>query len=448
MRSGRAIVVALVACLAAVTAVAPAHAQVGTSLDQRYRQALETMLSDLADPEKSFEFAQLAVEIGDLRGAIAAFERMLLINPRLGNIELELGVLYLRTGNAVLARYHISEALRAPNVPIPVRARAERYLAIAGSESTRNFFHGELSVGYRYDSDANSGPDSPFVTVYDPFLGQAVSAKLSGSAQKRSDYLTQLLGHLSHSYAFSGGAGSSWDTTLAASGAFYKSLTNLNQWSLNLDTGPTVALGPDPDAPFQIRPYATGAYSQLDGYSYLQGAGGGLILRKIYESRSATSLQLQYLHQEFKDLPGILLNDRTGNYYSADFSQLWQVGRWQWGLYLSGARNGAVAEYQSFDNYGGGLSARVLIGGNGSKPPWSIAVNADRREYHYSSPDPLIDPGMKRTDGRSDAGLVIDVPLTRYFSINLAANYVKNDSNLPNFEYKDSGGNVSFVARF
>jgi hypothetical protein len=50
------------------------------------------MMQDLSDPERPFEFAEAAGEVDDVRGAIAALERILPLNPNLPNIALELGV--------------------------------------------------------------------------------------------------------------------------------------------------------------------------------------------------------------------------------------------------------------------------------------------------------------------------------------------------------------------
>lgn len=77
--------------------------QAGTSLQTEYERAYDAMLADLSDPEKSFRFAELAVRVGDINGAINALERILLLNPALDNIRLELGLLYHRVGNAAVA---------------------------------------------------------------------------------------------------------------------------------------------------------------------------------------------------------------------------------------------------------------------------------------------------------------------------------------------------------
>ena len=65
-----------------------------SKLEREYQARFDAMMADLANPERSFEFVQIAVKTGDLRGAIAALERILKIQPDLSNIKLELGLQY------------------------------------------------------------------------------------------------------------------------------------------------------------------------------------------------------------------------------------------------------------------------------------------------------------------------------------------------------------------
>ena len=106
-------------------------------------------MQDLGNPELSFEFAEAAVAVGDVRGAIAALERILLINPNLPNIALELGVLYYTVGNNALAAQYLKQVLTAPQVPAPMRQRAQATLAAAEAAVTRHQFHGQLFAGLR-----------------------------------------------------------------------------------------------------------------------------------------------------------------------------------------------------------------------------------------------------------------------------------------------------------
>ncbi|MGH8658984.1 MAG: hypothetical protein ACREV4_11065, partial [Gammaproteobacteria bacterium] len=178
----------------------------------RYEQALQAMQADLADPERSFEFVEAAVAVGDLRGAIAALERILLINPKLANIKLELGVLYLQVGSAQLAQSYLRQALEAPDVPELVRVRAEEMLARAEAAASRHRFTGLLSLAGRFDTNANAAPAS--VRFVDPFFGDVVEATLQQEFTEREDYSLQALGSFQYGYRLDSQAGNEIEANL------------------------------------------------------------------------------------------------------------------------------------------------------------------------------------------------------------------------------------------
>jgi tetratricopeptide (TPR) repeat protein len=126
-------------CVGAGTAPAASAADGGTlgpdhqsndpTLRGAYDRAFQAMLADPGNLDKAFAFADLAIQTGDLEGAIAAMERMLLVDPNLPWVRLELGVLYFRLGSFEVARTYLQHALTAPNLPPAVRDRIRALLA-------------------------------------------------------------------------------------------------------------------------------------------------------------------------------------------------------------------------------------------------------------------------------------------------------------------------------
>ncbi len=108
---------------AAVPAVA------SSDLNRQYDAAFQAMLAQPANLDVLFKFASLASQTGDLEGAVSALERMLLINPDLPRVRLELGVLYYRLGSYEVARTYLESALKTPNLPPEVRNRADQFMA-------------------------------------------------------------------------------------------------------------------------------------------------------------------------------------------------------------------------------------------------------------------------------------------------------------------------------
>ena len=72
--------------------------------EAEYDAAFQEMLRKPSDLDVLFKFAMIASKTGDLEGAISALERMLLVDPDLPRVRLELGVLYYRLGSFEVAR--------------------------------------------------------------------------------------------------------------------------------------------------------------------------------------------------------------------------------------------------------------------------------------------------------------------------------------------------------
>ena len=110
----------------------------------------------------AFAYAQVSARLGDNEAAATALERMLLFNPNLPRIDLELGALYFRMGSFDLARDYLNKALGANAAP-DVKTRASRYLAEIAGQQSASHFEGYLFFGAQYQTDANVAPGSPLI---------------------------------------------------------------------------------------------------------------------------------------------------------------------------------------------------------------------------------------------------------------------------------------------
>jgi len=425
----------------------PGLAIAATSADTRYQEALDGVLADAANPEKSFELVEAAIAAGDLRGAAAALERILLIDPRLANIRLELGVLYLRMGNGLLAQYHIREALRAPNVPQTVRLRAERLLAQAGGEASRSTFRFETSLGWRHDSNANAGPNADAVYVLDPFTFQPVLASL-GSGGETSDTSIDAALRVSHSYAFEGRRGSSWDTDFTGYFIRYADLDFLDQYSLGLETGPTLVVGGSSDAPITVRPFVRAGTAYLDGDGYFDQKGGGVSLSAFWSPATVTQVRVAIEDRQFEDSPQRFLSDRSGDYLSGELRQIWQIGRLQLSAAVNAQEISADTDYQSYSYVGGGVGARYFGTTGFSQRPWNVYLDAEYGKAEYDAPDVLVHPDIVRDDDRLVLSAGVEFSLTRSLSVSLDLTHFDNDSSLPNYQYDNFSAAVRAVVRF
>lgn len=133
-----------------------------TRLQAQKEELFQRMLRNPADLDATFAYADVSARLGDNEAAVSALERMLLFNPDLPRVQLELGALYFRMGSFEIARTYFEKALAA-NPPAEVRARIDRYLAQISTQSAPQQFTGFLFFGAQYQSDANIGPGSPLI---------------------------------------------------------------------------------------------------------------------------------------------------------------------------------------------------------------------------------------------------------------------------------------------
>jgi hypothetical protein len=167
-------------------------------LQAQKEELFQKMLRNPGDLDTSFAYADVSARLGDNEAAVSALERMLLFNPDLPRVQLELGALYFRMGSFEIARTYFDKAAAA-NPPAEVKARIDRYLAEISHQSSPQLFTGFLFFGAQYQSDANVAPGSPLihspigdVLLSSQFVKQADgNAFLTGSALYSYDLGTQ-----------------------------------------------------------------------------------------------------------------------------------------------------------------------------------------------------------------------------------------------------------------
>ena len=133
------------------------------SLQAEYDAAFQQILRSPGDLDLMCKFAGIAVRLGNYEAAISTLERMLLFNPELPRVRLELGVLYFRLGSFDVSRSYLKRAIEGKEVPQEVRTRVEAFLVEIDKRSSRSRFSGSVFFGMRYQTNANAGPGSPGV---------------------------------------------------------------------------------------------------------------------------------------------------------------------------------------------------------------------------------------------------------------------------------------------
>jgi hypothetical protein len=132
------------------------------ALEARKEALFQQMLRNPANLDVTFAYADAAAKLGDNEAAVSALERMLLFNPNLPRVQLELGALYFRMGSYAIARSYFDKVLAA-NPPPEVRQRVNAYIGQIEQASSTQHFSGFVFGGVQYQTDANLAPGAPAI---------------------------------------------------------------------------------------------------------------------------------------------------------------------------------------------------------------------------------------------------------------------------------------------
>ena len=434
-RSGqsRGIVAAGLAALLAGAATGPAaRAQTASVELPREDQALfERMFRNPSNPEVAVRYSQSTARSGDIEAAIGALERLLFYNPNLPRVRLELGILYYRLGSYEMAGSYLRSAIASPDVPAEVRERAEQFLAAVDRRTQPHQWSGFAQTGFRYQTNANVGPNGPFIRARDR------DSVLRGRFVDTPDWNWFGFFGLNYAYDFGNQRGDVFEASLLG---YYASQFRLSEFDfglIELQAGPRLALAPDAWPGVTVKPYVIANAATLAHDPYLASVGGGVSLRFDLGSFTAIEPLVDYRRREFHNADHFIdAEDLTGDLVTAAVQGGGSLfGRVRWQSRIAFDHNDAVKDYYSFDriwmelglpwelnSLWGGQNAVVLTPTVG----YSFAS--------YRDPNPLIDRTVRRRDSQWRVGANLEFFIREQVGIGVRVQYENTDSTLSNYD--------------
>jgi tetratricopeptide (TPR) repeat protein len=436
----------------ATSGVAPAQLVSGdekTQLEARKQALFEETLRNPADLDATFAYADIAARLGDYEGAVSALERMLLFNPHLPRVQLELGALYFRMGSYDLARVYFTEAAAA-NPPPAVRERINQYLALIDQATARTHISGYVFFGAQYQSDANVAPGSPLI------LSPVGPVLLNSQFAKQASGSIFASGSLLYSYDLQDQRRDSVDVTAVGYANHYFN-TNVNRLDLalvELTAGPRVNFpggGLLGNIAASVKPYVIGDEVGLGESQYFAAIGTGLeydetvwndmLLKTVFEFRnkSFTNVSSRPLSTGL-DGSDKLLSVSVNKSVAAnaglnlEFDYLDQSTKFS---YYTNSTYALIASYSM--GYGAPFKLTSL--------PWQTSLFLGRAWSIYASPDPCCNTsGNPETSFSTSSqltqrwrfGLTEAVPVTERLSVVLQLERDIVSSNLPIYAYTSS----------
>ena len=433
---------------AAFLAGGPASAQAPDStLEQQFDAAFQQMLRDPSNLDNTFKYAELAIRIGDYEAAISALERMLLFNPDLPRVRLELGVLYFRLGSYAISRTYLTRALEGDDVPDDVRARVATYLAEIEKRTSRHRFAGSFYGGARYQTNANAGPNSTAISL----LG--VEANLDSEFTEMPDWNLFASGSVRYTYDPQLQTGEVLQADLLLYGAEQFEQGQLDLLYAELKIGPRGQFWPEMIEGVSYRPYVLGQQTLLDDTAYFRAFGGGFNLAKQFGPIISGEANLEHIVKNYHNSEGRpTLENQDGAETELRLDMNFALGPTSL-LSLGGSVKTESAEESLFSNIEYLLTASYTMSyaipiEDLPTDRWTSSFSITRVWTSYHEPDPAVDPVKNRSDQEWRWSFLTSVPVSENWAIIGTVQRTMVDSNFRNFNYNNTSASIGASYRF
>ncbi|HLB78960.1 MAG TPA: tetratricopeptide repeat protein [Dongiaceae bacterium] len=407
---------------------------------------LQQLLRDPANLDLLFRYADAAIRLGDYEAAISAYERMLLYNPDLPRVRLELGDLYFRLGAYDVARLYLERAIEGKDVPEAVRQRVAVFLEEIDRRSSPHQVAGSVFAGARYQTNATAGPSSDQIRL------EGLDVTLGGDAREKDDVNGFVSATAVHSYDLGAQARHALETRGIAYGSLYATEDQLNLGLLEVDTGPRLFILPQASPGTSARPFAVGQYVFLDDATYFGAFGGGASLRHAFGARVLGEVTAQHRQRRFnntREQP--TADDRDG--YVNQFDALARIIVTERDVIDASAYASvthAEVGFRSWDEYGGRLAYTHSFDSPVGflRQPWNLTALVSGYVADYDDPDPLVAPSTEREDREWRASGAAAIGITEAVSAVVQVEYRDVDSNIELYEFDNLSATVGGLWRF
>ncbi|MFC1679718.1 tetratricopeptide repeat protein [Elusimicrobiota bacterium] len=149
----------------------------------------EMVMKDPDNIDLNYKYAKTQVSQGDIKGAAATLERILMVDPALPKVRLFFAVVLYRLDSLAHAR---KELLALKDLPMPesLRMEIEEYLDRIDKKMKRTTITGTLGLGYQYDVNRNAAPATG------RRWGPAGYATLDGASTMKGDTSALFMGNI------------------------------------------------------------------------------------------------------------------------------------------------------------------------------------------------------------------------------------------------------------
>lgn len=377
--------------------------------------------------EINFLLGRCALELRQYDASVAAFDRVLMLNPNHTRTHLELARLYYERQELELAQIELDLVLN-DQLPNDVRDSATTFKRKIDESMSRHRFNGALIVGGGYDSNVNNDIGAK------QFMISALDIPISGNEKKGDGYGFSTF-VLNHSYDFGNRGGWSLENSFVAYDKLYSQSSKNNLVLFSLSSAPTWS-----EDKTTVALPITFDRVYIDGKGYLANVGAGIkssyLIDPLSQIEGGYSFKRGYYHDETYDVNAHLL---FANYRRIIGENLFALG-----LHTSYGINKEVetvrTDVQNKEwKYGLDLSKEFT-------KDFRSSFGYTRTSTNYDEVDAIF--LTKRQDDKDQYELSFGYTLQKNLSLGASVMYSNNHSNHDPFDYDKINALASIMWTF
>jgi len=388
---------------------------------KEFAKALE-ILEELSlqrsdDPWVNYRLGVCAAALKLYDEAIAAYERVLIVNPEHIPARLELAQVYLILNMNKAAKKEFAQLLKKPALKPETAAQVQAILATLEARETRHQINGALMVGLGYDDNVNNAIGSGnYKVVPENVLG--IPDGIAGD-EPESDTVHTEMATLQHRYNLSGDGRIMTQASATLLTYTYQEQTDLNLLYASLQAGVTV------EGRHTYRVSARMDSLSLGGEDYMQISGLDLGYRINMAGFMQGFALVKYAQKTYATFTE---NDAT---YTELSLGLRHGREWETAL-IYGAESGAEAANINRNTLGLRAGYLYPVSSNFSLTLLAAYMRFDYQDETYDQTLTL----SKRADTQMRVGAGCEYLFDQNLRLQLTASHITNDSNHQPYQYE------------
>jgi len=312
----------------------------------------EQILANPDDIQLNYGYARAQVRRGDLKGAAATLERILLLDPNQNEVRLFYAVVLYRLDDVAEAKSELAILGKLP-LPPALKEEAGRYAKAVQKRSKHTHINGTLSGGIEYDTDRNAAPSTGRALFGD------TEVNLTGTSLRRDDTSLLAMANVGVHHDLGTQAGHEVFGNLS----YYQAEQTLTK-NLNLKAYSAQAGGVYKAGFFNATPELLFDHVELAQSTFLRNRGADIRFDVPFHRKTAFFCEVRDVLQDYvatRDIP--TSPERTG--VQVDFtagSEHLLGPSMKFGTLLGYTRKDARQDYWAFSRWVAGVNHSWLLG--------------------------------------------------------------------------------------